>query len=200
MEVVLSFSYAFGQSSQPASARLFIWLDTLLSFVTAWFLTRLGGQVTVLSETMHRRAGAILTTFVSAALFAIYLPVASEARFVNALYVSRQAAEVWRFLDKIEDKRILVLSDRPGLYTIMDYGSLDLGSAVADRRCLFELSRHLYKDIYLVQEMNIDTKEPKPGFTSWSDVPLEAALEFQITATEYVRIARVVQPVAHATD
>jgi hypothetical protein len=191
MEVVLSFSYSFGQSSQPASARLFIWLDTLVSFVAAWLLTRIGKRVVVLSETMRERTSAALTTFACFALFFMYLPVASEARFVNALYVSRQAAEAWRFFDKIGDKRILILSDRPGLYTIMDYGSLDLSSAVADRRCLYELSRHLYKDIYLIQEMDLETKEPRPGFAAWPDVPLEPALEFQITASEFVRIARV---------
>jgi len=190
-EVVLSFSYSFGQASQPASARLFIWLDTFLAFLAAWLLTFLGRRLGVLKETMQGRPSAALTTIACAALFAMYLPVASEARFVNALFVTRQAAEAWRFFEKLGEKRILVLSDRPGLFTIMDYGSLDLGSAVASRNCLFELSRHLYKDIYLIQEMDIDTKQPTHGFASWSDVPLETMLEFQITASAFVRIARV---------
>jgi hypothetical protein len=119
------------------------------------------------------------------------VPLASDARFVNALFVTRQAAESWRFFEKLGEKRILVLSDRPGLFTIMDYGSLDLSSAVASRNCLFELSRHLYKDIYLIQEMDIETKQPMHGFASWADVPLETVLEFQITASAFVRIARV---------
>jgi hypothetical protein len=73
----------------------------------------------------------------------------------------------------------------------MDYGALDLASTVAGGNCLFELSRHLYKDIYLVQEMDIDTKQPRPGFASWPDVPTEPMDEFQTTATTFVRIARV---------
>jgi hypothetical protein len=121
----------------------------------------------------------------------MYLPVASEARYVNALFVTRQAAQVWKFFEQLGDKRILVLSDRPGLFTIMDYGSLDLGSAVADRNCLFELSRHLYDDIYLVQEVDYDTKLPRAGFASWPDVPTVPVLEFQSTASSFVRIARV---------
>ncbi len=190
-EVVLSFSYSFGQSSLPASARLFIWLDTLVSFVAAWLLTLLGRRLGVLSETMAGRSSTVFTTLACAALFAMYVPVASEARFMNALYLTRQAAETWRFFDKIGDKRILVLTDRPGLYSIMDYGALDLATAISDTNCLYELSRHLYKDIYLIQEMNIDTKEPQPGFASWPNVPTEPVLEFQTTATTFVRIARV---------
>jgi hypothetical protein len=191
MEVVLSFSYAFGQSSLPASARLFIWLDTLVSFVSAWLLTLLGRRLAVRSETIQGRSSVAITTIACAALFAMYLPVASEARFMNALFLTRQAAETWRFFDRLGEKRILVLSDRPGLYSIMDYGSLDLSTSVAEGNSLFELSRHLYKDIYLIQEMDLETKQPRPGFGSWPNVPLEPVLDFQITATTFVRIARV---------
>jgi hypothetical protein len=191
-EIVLSFSYSFGQSSQPASARLFIWLDTLVSFLAAWLLTLLGRRLTVLwNIPLQGRANAALTTFACAALFAMYLPVASDARFINALILTRESAQEWKFFEDLGDKRILVLTDRPGLFTIKDYGALDISIATGNRNCLYELSRHLYKDIYLIQEMDLETKKPRSGFEAWPDVPTEPVLEFQNTDSIFVRIARV---------
>jgi hypothetical protein len=190
-EFVVSFAYSFGQASQPASARIFIWLDTLLAFLAAWLLTVVGGRLAVLLETMRGRAQAAITTFACGAIFAMHVPVASDARFVNALIVTRQAAVVWRFFAQLGQKSILVLTDRPGLYTIMDYGARDISVATSDRNCLYELSRHLYSDIYLVQELDLETKQPRPGFTAWPDVATEPVLEFQTTDSTFVRVARV---------
>jgi len=198
MELVLSFSYASGQASQPASARLFIWLDTLLSFVAAWFLTSVGRSLARLKDTALERSSAIFTTLACASLFVMYVPVATEARFINALILTRQAAQSWKFFEGLNDKRILILTDRPGLYTVMDYGARDIGSATADRGCLYELSRHLYDDIYLIQEMDLSTKQPKTGFGAWADVATESVMEVQNTDSAYVRIARVShESVAH---
>jgi hypothetical protein len=74
----------------------------------------------------------------------------------------------------------------------MDYGALDI-SANADRGPLFELSRHLYRDIYLVQEVDLGTGQPLPAFAPWPDIEKETVFEFQNTDTTSVRIARVKQ-------
>jgi 4-amino-4-deoxy-L-arabinose transferase-like glycosyltransferase len=189
-ETILCFSYMFGQTSQPASARLFIWLDTLFAFLAAWLVARLVSRAAANPVTQGRSA-PVAGVMACAALLAMYIPVASEARFINALILTRQAAETWAFFDKLGEKRILVLTDRPGLFTIMDYGALDISLATADRNCLFELSRHLYKDIYLVQEMDLDTKQPLSGFAAWPDVATETEVEFQNTDSSYVRVSRV---------
>jgi 4-amino-4-deoxy-L-arabinose transferase-like glycosyltransferase len=193
MESVICFAYLFGTPMHAASARLFIWLDTFFAFAAAWCLTVLGRRFAMPLAILGRRSGAPVTVLACAALFAMHLPVASEARFVNALILTRQAAQTWRFFDKLAEKQILVLSDRPGLFTIMDYGALDISTFGIDRGCLTELSRHLYKDIYLVQEMDLDTRQPLPGFATWPDVETETVLEFQSTDSSSVRIARVKQ-------
>jgi hypothetical protein len=187
---VLYFSYGQGEPQQPASARLFIWLDTFLAFAAAWLLTQLGHRIA--SSATHRgRAGALAAVLASAVLFATNLPAAIDARFIHELILTRQAAATWRFFDKLGDKGILILSDRPGLYTIMDYGSVDITLADADRSPLYELSRHLYRDIYLVQEVDLATSKPLPAFDAWPDVEKETVFEFQNTDSTSVRIARV---------
>jgi hypothetical protein len=193
MESVICLAYMWGKPLHAASARLFIWLDTFVSFAAAWLLTVLGRHFALPVPLLRRRSGAPVTVLACLTLFAMHVPVASEARFVNALILTRQAAQTWRFFETLAEKRILVLSDRPGLFTIMDYGALDISTAVSDRGLLLELSRHLYKDIYLVQEVDLATGQPLPGFASWPDVEAETVLEFQNTDSASVRIARVKQ-------
>jgi hypothetical protein len=194
MESVICLAYMWGKPVHAASARLFIWLDTFVSFAAAWLLTVLGRRFALPVPILVRgRSGAPVTVLACLTLFAMHVPVASEARFVNALILTRQAAQTWRFFETLADKRILVLSDRPGLFTIMDYGALDISTAVSDRGALLELSRHLYKDIYLVQEVDLATGQPLAGFAAWPDVETETVMEFQNTDSASVRIARVKQ-------
>ncbi len=191
LETVISFSYAWGKSLHPASSRLFIWLDTFVALNAAWFLTVLGRRLAVPVKLLQRRSGAPVTLLTCLTLFAMHVPAASEARFVNSLILTRQAARTWEFFSKLGNQNILIMTDRPGLYTIMNYGALDISMAVSSRDPLLELSRHLYDDIYLIQEVDLNTHKPLPAFDVWTDVPMETVLEFQNTDSASVRIARV---------
>lgn len=191
METAISFTYVWGQPVHPASARLFVWLDTFVAFAAAWLLTQIGRRFPISLALLRGRSGGPVTILACAALFVMHLPVASEARFINAMILTRQSAQTWRFFEGLGDKRILVLSDRPGLFTIMDYGALDISLANAERGVLYELTRHLYQDIYLVQEVSLATGKPLPKFAGWPDVETETVLEFQSTDSQSIRIARV---------
>ena len=190
-EYVISFSYDWGKSLHPSSCRLFIWLDTVVAFAAAWMLTLIGRQFTMHVAALNRQSGAPATLVSSIALFAMHVPVASEARFTNSLVLTRQAAVTWRFFDRLQNRNILILTDRPGLYTIKDYGALDISSALTDRGPLLELSRHLYEDVYLIQEVDLNTNQPQQQFNVWPDVPKETVFEFQNTDSTSVRIAKL---------
>ena len=191
LETVIAFSYAWGKSLHPASARLFIWLDTVVALFAAWFLTALGRRLASSVPILQRRSGAPVALLASGTLCAMHVPAASEARFINALILTRQAAQTWDFFSKLGDKNILIMTDRPGLFTIMDYGALDIATATVSRDPLLELSRHLYHDIYLIQEIDLNTHKPLPSFDVWPDVAKETKLEFQNTDSTSIRIARV---------
>ena len=81
---------------------------------------------------------------------------------------------------------------RPGLYTVMDYGAVDFESAKQDPSLLEGLARHLYYDIYLVQQIDLGNNQPLPPFQIWPDRPVQPLLEFQNDANATVRISRVV--------
>jgi len=190
-ETVISFSYMWGKSLHPSSCRLFVWLDTLVAFAAAWILTLVGKRLTVWTSSLKAESATPATVLTSVALLALHVPIASEARFTNSLILTRQAANAWRFFEGLHNKNILILSDRPGLFTIMNYGALDISTANSDRSPLLELSRHLYDDVYLVQEIDLNTHEPMPTFNVWPDVAKESVLEFQNTDSLSVRIAKI---------
>jgi hypothetical protein len=219
MEALVCFAYMWGKPLHAASVRLFVWLDTFVAFGAAhavcWVASRLfawsaqasvaasspegadperAPETTTNATTTAPAPGRGLVLAVALACGAIMLPhvpVAAEARFFNALILTRQAAQTWRYFETLNDKRILVLSDRPGLFTIMNYGAVDISTAGNDRSPILELSRHLYQAVYLVQEVDLATGKPLPGFAPWPDAQLETMLEFQNTESASVRIARL---------
>ncbi len=188
-QVVICFSYFWGHSLHPAAARLFLWLDVTMAFLAGWLLTAIGQRLKLDVAALGRRSAAPVPVFAAAALLAMAVPAAREARFINSLGLTRQADQVWRYFESLGTHRILVLTDRPGLYAIHDYGAASI--VKPPRSLLFELSRHLYEDIYLIQEVNLATHEPEGKFNPWPDVETETVLEFQNSATSSVRIARV---------
>jgi Dolichyl-phosphate-mannose-protein mannosyltransferase len=176
------FPYFWGKPLHPASARLFVPLDVFLSLMAAWLVALL-----------CRRAPLWLPALVAAAALLVNVSVASEARFINELTLTREAAQIWRYFEQIHDKNIMVVTDRPGLYTVMDYGAQDLSVARQGQDLMYELSRHLYRDMYVIQEMDLTTKKPLPEFEIWPEHKKEVVLEFQNAENSTVRIARMTQ-------
>lgn len=182
VQLVIVFTYVWGRAQHPAASRLVIAIDTFFSFPAAWALVKL------LERT--RRFMAVL---VAAAILAIYVPVASEFRILNELTLTREAASAWRFFESLHEKRIMIVVDRPGLYTIMEYGATDFDNARQDAGLLEAWSRHLFYDIYVVQQIDLSTRKPMPQFEIWPDRPKQAMLEFQNDANATVRISKLVR-------
>jgi hypothetical protein len=181
LQLIIVFTYVWGRPLHPASARLIIAIDTFFSFPAAWAVT-----------VVFSRLKPILPTIVCAGLFAMYLPVASQYRLLNELTLTREAATTWRFFESLHEPRILIITDRPGLYTVMNYGSVDFESAKQDPSLLDALSRHLFYDIYLVQQIDLSNNQPLAAFQIWPERPLQKLLEFQNDANATVRISRLV--------
>jgi hypothetical protein len=119
--------------------------------------------------------------------------VASEYRILNELTLTREAATTWRFFENLHEPRILIVSERPGLYTVMNYGSIDFGEAARDPSVLESLSRRLFYDIYLVQQVDLSTNKVLPPYEIWPERPKQTMLEFQNDANATVRISRLVR-------
>jgi len=181
LQFVIVFSYIWGRAQHPAASRLLISIDTFFAFPAAWTLVA-----------MLKRLRPFTAPLIAAGVFAIYLPVASEYRILNELTLTREASTGWRFFESLHEKRILIVTERPGVYTVMEYGAVDFESAKNDPSLLEAFKRHLFYDIYLVQQIDLATTKPMPQYDIWPDRERMPMLEFQNDGNATVRISRLV--------
>jgi hypothetical protein len=182
VQSVIVWSYVWGRAQYPTSARLVIAIDTFFSFAAAWVVIR-----------TLRRFRPFVPILLGAAVLAAELPVASQGRMLNRLTQTRESAETWRFFERLNEKRILIVTDRPSHFTIMNYGSMRFEAARRDPYLFTALERRLFHDVYVIQQIKLSTKTPLPGYEIWPDRKLETELEFQNDADVLVRISRVVR-------
>jgi hypothetical protein len=180
LQVVVVFSYGWGRAQAPSAARLFVAVDTFFSFCAAWTLA-----------VSLRRWRPFVAMLAAVAIVAVYLPIASQARFLNRLTQTRETATAWRFFDSLHERRILIVTDRPNLFTIMDYGAMSFEAARQDPYIFRAFDRHLFYDIYVVQQIKLSTGSPLPGYEIWPQRRLETMLEYQNDADVLIRISRL---------
>ncbi len=180
LQAIIVFTYAWGRGQYPSAARLVIVIDTFFSFAAAWLLT-----------VSLRRFKPFVAVLLAAAVLAVHVPVASQHRMLNRLTQTRECSTTWRFFDSLHEKRILIVTDRPNLYTIMDYGAMNYETARNDPFIFVAFARRLFYDIYLVQQIRLSTNEPLPGYEIWPTRKLETMLEFQNDADVLIRISRL---------
>ena len=63
---------------------------------------------------------------ISMVCFLYYHPIAVEGRFVNSLKGNRTTEHCIDFLDKVSDRNILIIAERPGQFTAMGYRGYQL--------------------------------------------------------------------------
>jgi len=182
LQTIIVFSYVWGRAQYPSAARLAIAIDTFFSFAAAWILTLL-----------LARWRSFVAVLFALAVLAIELPVASQHRMMNRLTQTRESRATWSFFERLNEKRILVVTDRPNHFTIMNYGAMTFQTARSDPYLFAAFARHLFHDIYVIQQIKLSTGEPLTGYEIWPDRKLDPVLEFQNDADVLVRVSRVVR-------
>ena len=180
LQAIIVFTYVWGRAQYPSAARLVIAIDTFFSFAAAWALTL-----------MLRRRRPFVAVLLAAAVLAIHVPVAAQHRMLNRLTQTRECSTTWRFFDDLHEKRILIVTDRPNLYTIMDFGAMNFETARRDPFIFVAFDRHLFYDIYVIQQIRLSTNQPLPGYDIWPTRKLQTMLEFQNDADVLIRISRL---------
>jgi hypothetical protein len=180
LQVIVVFSYVWGRAQAPSAARLVIAIDTFFAFFAAWALTF-----------ALRRWRPFVAALVAAGVLAIHLPIAGQHRMLNRLTQTRETATAWRFFESLHEKRILIVTDRPDLFTIMDYGAMSFEAARQDPFLFEAFARHLFYDVYVVQQIKLSTGSPLPGYDIWPTRRLETMLEYQNDADVLIRISRL---------
>ncbi|MES1175525.1 MAG: glycosyltransferase family 39 protein [Myxococcales bacterium] len=180
LQAAISFSYVWGRAQYPSAARLFISLDTFFSFAAAWVLVR-----------ALERWRPFVAVLIAGAVFLAAVPIASQHRMLNRLTQTRESNTTWKFFERLGEKRILIVTDRPNLFTIMNYGAMSFESARNDPYLFTAFARHLFYDVYVIQQIKLSKNEPLPGYEIWPTHKLDPVLEFQNDADVLIRISRL---------
>ena len=180
IQAIIVFTYAWGRAQFPSAARLVMPIDTFFSFAAAWVLTK-----------SLERWRPFIAVLLAGAVLASQVPVASQHRMMNRLTQTRESAKTWSFFERLHEKRILIVTDRPSHFTIMDYGAMNFETARRDAHLFTAFARHLFHDVYVIQQIKLSTNEPLPGYEIWPDRKLDTVLEFQNDADVLVRISRL---------
>lgn len=180
LQAIIVFSYVWGRAQYPSSARLVIAIDTFFSFAAAWALTL-----------AFRRWRPFIPVVLALALLLTQLPGPAQIKMMNRLTQSRESAASWSFFEGLGRRRILIVTDRPNHFTIMNYGAMNFDAARRDPYLFTALERHLFHDVYVIQQIRLSTLEPLPGYAIWPERRLDPVLEFQNDADVLVRISRV---------
>jgi hypothetical protein len=176
-ELTITLSHHFGVFDHPTQARLFLVFIAFLSLTP--FLLR-----GILGFTPSK---ILLLSAIN--FFFIYFPIAQENRFVNKLTIIRKTHWTYAYFDSLDTRNILVIVDRPGIYTIRQMGAMDFNQARAQLSTIKnDLKNHLFDTAYVVED--VEYKNPKSRL---SDIfKLESVFERQNTPESFVRISRVI--------
>ncbi len=182
VEWVILTSYFRGIPDHPSDTRYFLLYCAVLSLIMNDGLARWMSRARV-------RALSLSLT-----VFAVFLPVATDGRFINSQLAVRYHAFAVDFLKKNAHQNSLIVSNRPGHFAIYGYGSVGIGWANHEREMVLDfLRQHAVRDIFVIQQLN-PKNEMKPVKEDMlhQDFILEPVLLMQNTLDEVIRISKVV--------
>ncbi len=183
LNYAIVFSFHGSDYTHPGAARYFLTMSVLIALLPVF----LHGQLPQFAT------GSRLLIF-AGAFALVHLPVSVQGKFTQVQTLVRATEIEWSFLEKYNDPNILIVTERPGQFTVLNYGAVSVDYAKNNaENLLYELRRHLYSQILVFQNITYG----KPDYPTSGQLPpsfrLEKLTELQNSATEYVRISRVVR-------
>ncbi len=176
-------SFHIGDVTHPTSSRYFCVFLMLLSVFAVMLLWQF--------RIFVKKPACLI--FLSGCLFLLYHTVSIENRFSNTQILPRQYRLVMDFLKTQGRRGVLIITDRPGMYTVHNYGAVDFQYANQHRQQLMnELKHRLFQDIWVIQEILYKNMKPRSSQVLASNMILRPVFEFQNETTSLIRISKVV--------
>ncbi len=181
---LLYTAYHDGNITHPSTSRYYIAFFVLLSVILAMSLHRL----------RLFKTKPVNLVILSAVIFVLYHPVAVQDRFSRTQTLPREYRFVMNFLKKEirQSRNFLVITKRPGLYTVHDYGAVNFDYANRDRSVMDEYKNHLYQDIFVIQDIEYKTGKPTQETQLNKNFVLEKVAESQNKALYFTCISKAI--------
>jgi hypothetical protein len=184
ISLLLFLCYYFGDYSHPASARFFVIISIIAALMPIW-----------LHWAEPRRFNRHVLLLFSITLFVLYHPISVRGQFTQIQTLIRETEQIYSYLESHPVRDRLTIYSRPGQISALNMGAVDFGYANSHVEQLKqELSRHLYREMLVVQRMSYQTLAPHRDDQLSPEFELDTLDEIQTQSNEYLRISRVRVP------
>jgi len=182
--VILSFNHDMGGMTHPATVRYGLVFTPIIVFGVIVLLDRIS------------RSGKSNMRYIWAATIGILIwfwPIAPNNESLHSLTLPREYHATLDYLKKhFPEKNLIIVSERPGLYTPHLWGAVPFSFANQHSEKLIEkLERKLSREILVIQNIQYTDNQPSTNTRLSEKFPLEVLFEIQTNATWYTRISRV---------
>ncbi len=168
-------------ATMPHSARHFLLIFSGIAICPLFLIKKFPGWI----------PGRTCLVF-SIVIFLLYHPIAIENSFMNSLILNRDTKFCMDFLNSLKRRNLLVISDRPGQYTSLNFGAVDFSYANQNTDSLLsDLRRNLYSSIFVFQLIRYDSRSPADPYHLNKAFHLNPLHEIQSTGSEFLRVSSV---------
>jgi hypothetical protein len=183
--LIFSF-YQWGNFNWPVSNRMAIIFLPFFVFASIHCFYRIFGKTQINTK---------IFLFVFWSLNLIYFwPYASTQKIVHTLELTCEYNQVLNYLDHHYDRRtekILLISDRPSLYFIHGYGSINFAHANSRLAELNGYSSSYYDRILVLQRCSTETEAPLDNNTLNSGYKLIGTDQIKCFSNTYIQLSEV---------
>lgn len=165
-------------------SRLWTLSSIVFSLCAAW----------VLHQFSRKRGAGILSLVIAFSLFGIYHPVSIESRS-HAMNLPREHRSVLDVLDDYPQQNAILISYRPGIYTALGYASVNFKYANLYKEVMLdEIKEHYYREVYVLQEIQIKTGKPTERTALDPAYRLQKVRDLQdgVPSDVFLRVSKVV--------
>lgn len=176
-------SFYEGGIDFPSSIRYYVVFVILLSIFALLLINRL--------KVFKKQPAYALV--LSVAMFMVYNPVSVENQYTKTLTLPREYRFAVDFLEKVSkrNKNFLVITKRPGQYTVHSYGAVAFEYANSNESVTREFKNRLYENIYVIQDIEYKTGKPTKETLLNPRYKLKTMAESQNRGEYFTRISRV---------
>lgn len=177
-------SFHNGVIDHPSISRYYIIYFSLLSLSVVAAAARFK---------LLEKTPAILVAL-SCVMFFLYHPLTVADRFSRTQLLPRKYSFVLRFLkqEARKNRDFLVISSRPGLYTVQDWGAVSFHMANSGNSLRGEFNARSYNTIYVIQHISYKTMKADEETRLDDRYKLEPLIELQNSGELFTRISKVV--------
>jgi hypothetical protein len=181
--LVIVLSHHFGRFDRPTQARLF------LNFSLFCALTPL-----LLKALSPNWISGKKLLIVSIIVFMLYHPIAARHDFINSLIITRIHQNSQQFLEDLNDRNVLIITDYSGHFTALNYGAVKFEYAKYNlKQLMAELQKHSYSKVIVIQEIAFRTnRSRKKNQLLDPHFKLQTLKEIKVHKDYFIRFSKVV--------